>query len=141
MPESSVPGQKRPHVVVVGGGFGGVAAVRKLKRADVDVTLIDRHNYNTFSPLLYQVATASLNPGDITWFLRAIRSRQKNVNFLKGIVLTIDPDSRTLCRRGGVTVAYDYLILANGVTANFFGTPGAEEFALPLYKRSQALPV
>lgn len=132
---------KRPHVVVVGGGFGGLAAVRALAKAEVDVTLIDRHTYHTFSPLLYQVATASLNPGDITWFLRAVRSRQKNVRFLKGIVETIDHGSRTLGLHGGVTVAYDYLILANGVTTNFFGTPGAEEYALPLYSRSQALAV
>ncbi|MFL6090687.1 MAG: NAD(P)/FAD-dependent oxidoreductase [Aeromicrobium sp.] len=132
---------KRPHVVIVGGGFGGLAALRALRKADVDITLIDRHTYNTFNPLLYQVATASLNPGDITWFLRAVRSNQKNVRFLKGIVLTIDHTTRTLGLHGGVTVAYDYLVLANGVTANFFGTPGAEQFALPLYKRSQALQV
>ena len=132
---------KRPHVVVVGGGFGGLAAIRGLRKADVDVTLIDRHTYNTFSPLLYQVATASLNPGDITWFLRAIRSRQSNVRFVKGIVVGIDHASRTLALHGDVSVSYDYLILANGVSANFFGTPGAEEFSIPLYKRSQALQV
>lgn len=131
----------RPHVVVVGGGFGGIAAVRKLARANVDITLIDRHTYNTFSPLLYQVATASLNPGDITWFLRAIRAKQGNVRFLKGIVTAIDHDSRHLSLHGDVSVPYDYLVLANGVTTNFFGTPGAEEFAIPLYKRSQALQV
>lgn len=133
--------KKRPHVVVVGGGFGGLAALRALRKADVDITLIDRHTYNTFNPLLYQVATASLNPGDITWFLRAVRSKQKNVRFLKGIVVSIDHDAKTLALYGDVSVAYDYLILANGVTANFFGTPGAEEFAIPLYKRSQALAV
>ncbi|HSI25946.1 MAG TPA: NAD(P)/FAD-dependent oxidoreductase [Aeromicrobium sp.] len=132
---------KRPHVVVVGGGFGGLAAVRGLRKADVDVTLIDRHTYNTFSPLLYQVATASLNPGDITWFLRAIRSRQSNVRFVKGIVVGIDHESKTLALHGDVSVSYDHLILANGVSANFFGTPGAEEHAIPLYKRSQALQV
>lgn len=141
MAQTPVALNKRPHVVVVGGGFGGLSTVRKLAKAKVDVTLIDRHTYNTFNPLLYQVATASLNPGDITWFLRAVRSKQKNVNFLKGIVLTIDHNAKTLGLHGGVTVAYDYLVLANGVTANFFGTPGAEEFALPLYKRSQALQV
>jgi NADH dehydrogenase len=133
--------QKRPHVVVVGGGFGGLAAVRGLRKADVDITLIDRHTYNTFNPLLYQVATASLNPGDITWFLRAVRSRQSNVRFVKGIVVGIDHDAKTLALFGDVSVSYDYLILANGVTANFFGTPGAEENAIPLYKRSQALQV
>ncbi len=132
---------KRPHVVVVGGGFGGVAAVRKLKRADVDVTLIDRHTYNTFQPLLYQVATASLNPGDVTWFLRAIRAKQKNVRFMKGTVLTMDHVNKTVGLESGLTVSYDHLIIAAGVTTNFFGVPGAEEFAMPLYKRSQALAV
>lgn len=132
---------KRPHVVIVGGGFGGLSAIRALRKADVDITLIDRHTYNTFNPLLYQVATASLNPGDITWFLRAVRSKAKNVRFLKGIVVGVDHDTKTLDLYGDVSVSYDYLILANGVTANFFGTPGAEEFAIPLYKRSQALAV
>jgi NADH dehydrogenase len=132
---------KRPHVVVVGGGFGGIAAVRKLKHADVDVTLIDRHTYNTFQPLLYQVATASLNPGDVTWFLRAIRAKQKNVRFIKGTVLTMDHVNKTIGLESGLAVSYDHLILAAGVTTNFFGVPGAEEFGMPLYKRSQALAV
>ena len=127
--------------MVVGGGFGGVAAVRKLKRADVDITLIDRHTYNTFNPLLYQVATASLNPGDITWFLRAIRAKQGNVRFLKGTVTGMDHTERTLQLEGGVTVRYDHLVIAVGVTTNFFGIPGAAEHSLPLYRRSQALQV
>ena len=141
MTDISTATPKRPHVVVVGGGFGGIAAVRKLKRADVDVTLIDRHTYYTFNPLLYQVATASLNPGDITWFLRAIRSKQRNVRFLKGVVTSIDPQSHTVHLEGAVDVKYDYLVLACGVTTNFFGIPGAEEHSIPLYKRSQALQV
>ena len=130
---------KRPHVVVVGGGFGGLQAVRKLKKANVDITLIDRHTYNTFQPLLYQVATASLNPGDITWFLRAVRAKQDNVRFVKGLVVGMDHDAHEVHLDGNITVKYDYLILANGVTANFFGIPGAAEFAMPLYRRSQAL--
>lgn len=141
MPQSPEVVPKRPHVVVVGGGFGGVAAVRKLKRADVDVTLIDRHTYNTFQPLLYQVATATLNPGDITWFLRAIRSKQSNVRFLKGTVVSMDHQARTLLLASGVEVRYDRLVIAVGVTTNFFGIPGAEQFSLPLYRRSQALAV
>ncbi len=136
---SAVRTAARPHVVIVGGGFGGLALVRKLKRADVDITLIDRHTYNTFQPLLYQVATASLNPGDITWFLRAVRSKQDNVRFLKGTVVEMDHTAKTVLLDGNITVEYDYLVLANGVTANFFGIPGAEEFAMPLYRRSQAL--
>ncbi len=115
--------------------------MRKLKRADVSITLIDRHTYNTFQPLLYQVATASLNPGDITWFLRAVRAKQRNVRFLKGIVTGIDHQQKRLSLHGDVSVSYDYLVLANGVTTNYFGTPGAEEFAIPLYKRSDALQV
>ncbi len=141
MADTSTSTTKRPHVVVLGGGFGGIAAVRKLKRADVDVTLIDRHTYNTFQPLLYQVATASLNPGDVTWFLRAIRAKQDNVRFVKGVVLTADHTTRTLGLQSGQTISYDYLIIAAGVTTNFFGIPGAEEFSMPLYKRSQALAV
>lgn len=141
MSESTAAVTKRPHVVVVGGGFGGISAVRKLKRADVDVTLIDRHNYNTFSPLLYQVATASLNPGDITWFLRAIRAKQSNVRFLKGTVTGMDHTARTIHLDGGLDVKYDHLVIAVGVTANFFGIPGADELSMPLYRRSQALAV
>lgn len=130
---------KRPHVVVIGGGFGGLAAVRALKRADVDITLIDRHTYNTFQPLLYQVATASLNPGDITWFLRAVRATQDNVRFLRGTVLSMSHDEQVIVLDGNVTVRYDYLVIACGVTANFFGIPGAAEHSLPLYRRSQSL--
>ncbi|UYM07048.1 NAD(P)/FAD-dependent oxidoreductase [Solicola gregarius] len=131
----------RPHVVVVGGGFGGLSAVRKLRRADVDITLIDRHTYNTFQPLLYQVATATLNPGDITWFLRSVRSKQDNVHYIKGTVLRMDHEAQSIELDGGQSVAYDYLIIATGVTANFFGIPGAEEYSMPLYRRSQALAV
>ena len=137
----SLIGDRRPHVVVVGGGFGGLSAVRKLRRADVDVTLIDRHTYNQFQPLLYQVATGTLNPGDITWFLRVVRSHQKNVRFLKGVVRRMDHATKTLYLDGGPEVAYDYLVIAAGVTTNYFGVPGAEEHAMPLYERSQALDV
>jgi len=141
MDDSQVLPRTRPHVVVVGGGFGGVSAVRKLKRADVDVTLVDRHTYNTFQPLLYQVATSTLNPGDITWFLRSIRAKQDNVRFLKGTVVSMEHSTRTISLDGGLTLSYDYLIIAAGVTANFFGIPGAAEYSLPLYTRSQALAV
>ncbi len=132
-------GRVRPHVVVVGGGFAGLAAVHGLRGVDVDVTLIDRHTYNTFQPLLYQVATATLNPGDITWFLRSIRTDQENVRFLKGTVVSMDHAVRTVVLDGGQSVGYDYLIISAGVTANFFGVPGAAEYSMPLYRRTQAL--
>ena len=105
----------------------------------MDVTLIDRHTYNTFQPLLYQVATATLNPGDITWFLRSIRTHQQNVRFLKGTVVSMDHAGRTVALDGGQSVGYDYLIISAGVTANFFGVPGAPEHSMPLYRRTQAL--
>ncbi len=127
--------------MVIGGGFGGLSAVRALRGADVDLTLVDRHMYNTFQPLLYQVATATLNPGDITWFLRAIRSRQTNVRVVNASVVGLNHASNTVSLADGGTLDYDYLVIATGVTANFFGIPGAAEHALPLYTRSQALAV
>lgn len=131
----------RPHVVIVGGGFGGITAARQLRHENVDITLIDRHTYNTFQPLLYQVATASLNPGDITWFLRALRTYQSNINFLKGTVVGMDHDAKTISLDNGAHVEYDKLIISVGATTNFFGVPGAAEHAHPLYRRSQALAV
>jgi NADH dehydrogenase len=132
---------RRPHVVVIGGGFGGLEAVRALRKAPVDITLIDRHAYNTFQPLLYQVATAGLNPGDITYFLRSISARQSNVRFRKGEVVGLDPKEQSLSLDSGETLTYDYLVIASGVTTNWFGIPGAEKYAHPLYTRREALMV
>jgi NADH:ubiquinone reductase (H+-translocating) len=133
--------ETRPKVVVIGGGFGGLEAVRSLRRAPVDITLIDRHAYNTFQPLLYQVATAGLNPGDITYFLRSISARQSNVRFRKGEVVKVDPTRQAVELDTGDTLAYDYLVVASGVTTNWFGIPGAEEHAMPLYTRRESLAV
>ena len=119
--------RRRPHVVVLGGGFGGLTAVRALAKSDVDITLVDRHTYNAFQPLLYQVATAGLNPGDVTFFLRATRMSQKNVSFRQGDVVGIDPNAQILTFAEGGTLHYDYLVIASGATTNYFGTKGAEE--------------
>jgi NADH dehydrogenase len=129
----------RPHVVVLGAGFAGVECARGLADADADVTLVDRHAYNTFQPLLYQVATASLNPGDITYFLRALNSAQANLRVRHGEVLGIDPVAQRVELSVGEPLAYDYLVIATGVTANYFGVPGAEEHAFALYTRNEAL--
>ncbi len=134
-------GTQRPHVVVLGGGFGGLAAVHALRNVPVDVTLVDRQAYNTFQPLLYQVATAGLNPGDITYFLRSVHARQSNMRFNKGRAASVDPVSRSVRLEGGTALDYDYLVVATGVTTNYFGVPGAEEHALALYTRDQALAV
>jgi NADH dehydrogenase len=131
--------RRRPHVVVLGGGFGGLTAVRALAKSDVDVTLVDRHTYNTFQPLLYQVATAGLNPGDVTFFLRATRMSQTNVSFRQGDVFGIDPNEQILSFAEGGTLHYDYLVIASGATTNYFGTKGAEENSRAIYTRAQAL--
>ncbi len=129
----------RPRVVVVGGGFAGLSAVRELSVADVDVLLVDRHGYNTFQPLLYQVATGGLNPGDVTYALRAFTSRYRNADFLRATVTDIDTDARLVHLEGLDPEPYDYLVIACGVTANYFGIPGAQEHALAIYTRSGAI--
>src|SRR5689334_4429791 len=101
-------GQRR-RVVVIGGGFGGIAAVRRLSGHGLDVVLVDRHAYNTFNPLLYQVATAALNAGDITWFLRAVRDRCPDVTFVKGTVSRIDTSAQVVHLEERRDLAYDYL--------------------------------
>ena len=142
MPSSPAPASsawRRPHVVVLGGGFGGLTAVKALSRSDVDITLVDRHTYNAFQPLLYQVATAGLNPGDVTFFLRATRMAQKNVCFRQAEVTGVDPAAQRIIFASGDGMHYDYLIIATGATTNYFGTRGAEENSLAIYTRAQAL--
>jgi NADH:ubiquinone reductase (H+-translocating) len=131
----------RPRVLILGAGFAGVAAMKALKGAPVDVTLVDRNGYNTFQPLLYQVATGGLNPGDVTYAARALIARQRNASFRKGDVVDVDPDTRTVTLADDSRLGYDYLIIGTGVTTNYFGVPGAAEHALPLYTRMQALAV
>jgi NADH dehydrogenase len=127
--------------VVVGGGFAGLACVRELSVADVDVLLLDRHPYNTFQPLLYQVATGGLNPGDVTYALRAFASRYRNARFQRACVTGLDPDKKVLHVEGGADVEYDYLVICCGVTANYFGIPGAQEYAHTIYTRKAAIDV
>lgn len=130
-----------PHVVVVGGGFAGMAVVKALAKAPVRITLIDRRVYNTFQPLLYQVATGGLNPGDVTYFLRGLRLRQKNVHVVHEHLVSADHTARKIRLLNDQWISYDYLVVTAGVTTNFFGTPGAKEFAFPMYSRSQALKI
>ncbi len=130
---------RRPHVVVVGGGFAGIQAMKALSKAEVDITLVDRHTYTAFQPLLYQVATAGLNPGDVTYFLRAARMSQRNVNFRQGELIKINDVSNTITLGDGAEMPYDYLVLATGATTNYFGTKGAAENSMAIYTRAQAL--
>ena len=110
----------RPHVVVIGGGFGGLAAAKSLARAPVNVTVVDRRNYHLFQPLLYQVATAALNPADIAYPIRSVLARQANARVLLADVRSIDVAARTLALDGG-TLHYDYLVVATGATHSYFG--------------------
>ena len=115
-----------PHVVIVGAGFGGLETAQKLAHAPVQITLIDRHNYHLFQPLLYQIAIAGLVPSQIAYPLRTIFRHQKNLTFQMGEVTSIDFNARYV-RTNGSVIAYDYLVLAIGGQTNFFGVTGAEE--------------
>jgi NADH dehydrogenase len=110
------------HVVIIGGGFGGLAAARALRKAPVRVTLIDRRNHHVFQPLLYQVATAALNPSDIAHPIRGALRRQKNARVLLADAKSIDTAGRRVILDGG-ELAYDYLIVATGATHSYFGKP------------------
>jgi NADH dehydrogenase len=110
-----------PHVVIVGGGFGGLYAARKFAREPVDVTVVDRRNHHLFQPLLYQVAMAALSPGDIASPIRWILRKQSNVEVLLGEAARIDLSRRIVVLTDGGEIAYDYLILAAGATHAYFG--------------------
>ena len=110
-----------PHVVVIGGGFGGLTAAKALTRVPVRVTLLDRHNHHLFQPLLYQVATATLSPGDIASPIRWILRRARNVRVLLGDVRAIDTQTRRIRLEDDSTIDYDYLIVATGASHTYFG--------------------
>ncbi len=109
-----------PRVVIVGGGFAGLSAARGLASAPVEVLLIDRHNYHLFQPLLYQVATAGLSPGEIAWPIRSLLRRQRNARVVLGEIVGVDTDARAV-RVGESDVSYDYLVLATGARHGYFG--------------------
>jgi NADH dehydrogenase len=110
-------------VAIIGGGFGGLYAAQALKRTDVDITLIDRRNFHLFSPLLYQVATGALSPGEVASPLRYVLNRQKNTRVLLGEVTDIDAASREIILADGARVPYDTVIVATGSTHHYFGHP------------------
>ena len=138
------------RAVIIGAGFAGLSAAHSLARSDVEVTLVDQRNFHTFLPLLYEVATAGLDPADIAYPVRATVGHAPNIRFRLGTVSDIDTERREICFGGssGMHVPgsseceddlpYDSLIVATGVLANFFGVPGAAEYALPLYTLQDA---
>jgi NADH dehydrogenase len=129
----------RPRVVIVGGGFGGLACARKLDGRDVDVLLVDRESHHTFAPLLYQVATALLNPTDIAFPLRTVFRDSGNVRVRQSLVTGVDLARRAIRTSDGAKIAADYLILATGSETDWFGNDAVAETALPLKTLGNAM--
>ena len=132
------------RVVIVGAGFAGLHAADELAEAPVEVTLVDRHNFNTFQPLLYQVATSGLNPADVAYPIRGFARRQANLDFHRGTVTGVDWDASEIVidegpeGRGPDRLRFDYLIVATGAVVNTFGIPGSEH-AFQLYSLANAV--
>lgn len=127
-----------PHVVIIGGGFAGVATARGLANKRVRVTIIDTHNFHTFLPLLYQVATAGLEPADVAYPIRTIFGDAENVHFRHGRVRDVDAARHVVVLEDASEIPYDHVVLATGATAAFFSIPGAARYALPLYSLADA---
>jgi NADH:ubiquinone reductase (H+-translocating) len=130
--------EPKHKVVILGGGFGGLAAAQKLKRASVEVTLIDRRNFHLFQPLLYQVATGSLSPGEIAAPLRSVLRRQKNASVLLGEAVDVDPEAKRVILCDGDTYAYDSLIVATGSQTSYYGNDSWREWAPSLKSVEEA---
>jgi NADH dehydrogenase len=122
----------------LGGGFGGLNAAQKLKRVPVEVTLIDRRNFHLFQPLLYQVATGSLSPGEIAAPLRGVLGKQKNTRVLLGEASDIDPQAKKVILRDGASFEYDSLIVATGSQSSYYGHDGWREWAPSLKSVEEA---
>jgi len=123
--------QPRPNVVIVGAGFAGLAAAQALAKAPVNITIVDRRNFHLFQPLLYQVATAALSPGDIAWPIRSMFGNRGNVSVVLMEVNSIDPVARTI-GDGTDCVSFDYLVVATGATHAYFGHEQWSNFATGL---------
>jgi NADH:ubiquinone reductase (H+-translocating) len=126
------------RVVILGGGFGGLNAAQKLKRAPVEVTLIDRRNFHLFQPLLYQVATGSLSPGEIAAPLRGVLAHQKNTSVLLGEATDIDPKAKRVILRDGAAFEYDSLIVSTGSQTSYYGNDGWRQWAPSLKSVEEA---
>lgn len=132
-------GGARPvRVVIVGGGFAGLAVGKELARSAVQVTIVDQHNYHTFLPLLYQVATAGLEPADVAYPIRTIFGNAENVTFRHGRVVGISHVRSVVLLASGGELPFDHLVMASGAAAAFFSIPGAQQFARPLYSLADA---
>ncbi len=129
----------RPRVVIVGAGFAGLSAVEQLRKAPMDIVVVDRNNYHKFQPLLYQVATAGLEPDEIAHNARQIFRNYAHVSFRMGTVEAVDAERQMLHLRHGEPLAYDYLILAAGAVTSFFGIDGVQRHGFPLKNLPDAI--
>jgi NADH dehydrogenase len=130
---------ERPRVLILGGGFAGVGAAQKLKDADGEVVLVDRHDYHTFQPLLYQLASGLLETTAVGHSLRDLVSRQENTTVHQATVTAVDLDAREVRFDGLAPMGYDYLVFGLGAEVNFFGTEGAADHAFPMYTLPHAV--
>lgn len=130
----------RPRVIIIGGGFGGIEVAKKLKNAEVEILMLDRLNHHTFQPLLYQVATGSLDAPSVAFPLRKMFRKQKNFNFRLAEVKKIHLESQEVETDIG-NIHYDYLVVATGATTNFFGNPNLEYFTLPMKNLKEAVQI
>ncbi len=135
---SGIPISNKPRIIIVGGGFGGLLLAKKLSGSNYQVVLIDRHNYHTFQPLLYQVATGGLESGSIAHPLRRLLKNHPNVYFRMAELHSVEPENKTISTSIG-EIPYDYLVLATGSKTNFFGNKETEEHAMRLKTIPQAL--
>lgn len=129
----------QPRVVVVGAGFGGLAVVAGLARAGVRATLVDRHQYTTFQPLLYQVAAGGLNQGDVAFPVRSLLRRMRAGDFCRASLAEIDWPAHVVRLDDDTALPFDYLVLATGASTSYFGVEGANSWALPLYTLADAV--
>jgi NADH dehydrogenase len=134
-----MPSNGRPRVLILGGGFAGVGAAQKLEHADAEVVLVDRHDYHTFQPLLYQLATGLLETTAVGHSLRDLLSRHENTVLHKAQVTAIDLEQRTVEFDEIAPISYDYLVFGLGAEVNFFGTAGAPDHAFPMYTLPHAV--
>jgi NADH:ubiquinone reductase (H+-translocating) len=127
------------HVVILGAGFAGIGALKKLRDADVRITIVDKRDYHTFQPLLYQVATDELGPTEVGFPIRELLHGHKNITFHQAAAKSVDLVKKQVVMDGVAAIPYDYLVLALGAAVNFYHTPGADQYAFPLYTMDDAI--
>ena len=127
------------HIVILGAGFAGIGALKKLRDADVRITIVDKRDYHTFQPLLYQVATDELGPTEVGFPIRELLHGHKNITYHQAAVKSVDLAQKQVVMDGVAAIPYDYLVLALGAVANFYHTPGADQYAFPLYTMEDAI--